>query len=194
MHTMVSKDIMPEDAARWWVARKVYSKALNILLYNSQIMQVHFYNIVISFIIIDSSHLFPVFHFCFKFSIHFSILFFVVWLFYRSSPEVNKNGLYSSSSDVFSFGILCFELYWAFDAKKGSTPEDIKPFSHLDDNQVTLRLVTSCLVTSCLVTSCSVTSRRFPKIKEPIVLKFAGNYSLWSAKLSCQLFSLGLLN
>ncbi|XP_031563897.1 tyrosine-protein kinase Yes-like [Actinia tenebrosa] len=57
-----------------------------------------------------------------------------------SPPEVIKDGTYSHSSDVYSFGIVCYELFDALDAAKESKTDDVKPFPTIEDNQILAHL------------------------------------------------------
>ncbi|KAK3704454.1 hypothetical protein QZH41_003417 [Actinostola sp. cb2023] len=56
--------------------------------------------------------------------------------FRRSAPEVIKNNTYSCSSDVYSFGMMCYELYKAQGEDKGCQPMDVEPLGAIKENEI----------------------------------------------------------
>ncbi len=55
--------------------------------------------------------------------------------FYRSAPKVILQGLYSHASDVWSFGVVAWEVYAAF-TNGVSSREQTLPYFDLSDNEV----------------------------------------------------------
>ena len=60
----------------------------------------------------------------------------MVLAFHRSPPEVILQGLYSHVSDVWSFGVLAWELYTAFTNGVSSRDQTL-PYFDLSNDEVT---------------------------------------------------------